>query len=324
MRAAAGRGWWLLLWVGLLVAPAFAQPTSSEPADVVWESAWQKKGFRIIPYGSLWADMIYASERTHPGAYTLFVFSRQQHGEPAFTIDARRTRLGANIEGPPWDEPAEVRSGGRVEIDFHGNFVTENKANVLLRHAYWELTSPTFRVLVGQTWDVVSPLLPGTLNYSVGWAGGNIGFRRTQFRLERYWKSPRGVTWILQGALAQDIVADFPTDPGVRRESSDWPVLQFRAAIAWPSLHSTDSVTVGASGHWGESGFDFLEVGPPPLNLPPQDDVRIRTWSWNIDIRWPLGERAGFQGEFFHGSNLSSFLGGIGQGVCPCVRRPIR
>ena len=30
------------------------------------------------------------------------------------------------------------------------------------------------------------------------------------------------------------------------------------------------------------------------------------------------------QAEFFTGANLSSFLGGIGQGVCPCLRTPIR
>ena len=29
------------------------------------------------------------------------------------------------------------------------------------------------------------------------------------------------------------------------------------------------------------------------------------------------------QAELFQGANLSAFLGGIGQGVCPCLRRPI-
>ena len=30
------------------------------------------------------------------------------------------------------------------------------------------------------------------------------------------------------------------------------------------------------------------------------------------------------QGELFSGANLSPFVGGIGQGVCPCLRVPIR
>ena len=30
------------------------------------------------------------------------------------------------------------------------------------------------------------------------------------------------------------------------------------------------------------------------------------------------------QTEFFQGANLGALLGGIGQGVCPCLREPIR
>jgi hypothetical protein len=37
-----------------------------------------------------------------------------------------------------------------------------------------------------------------------------------------------------------------------------------------------------------------------------------------------LTDRLSVKGEVFMGANLSAFLGGIGQGVCPCVRRPIR
>ena len=57
--------------------------------------------------------------------------------------------------------------------------------------------------------------------------------------------------------------------------------------------------------------------------MPPENDARFITWSFNIDLHAPLGERAGFAGEFFTGANLSSFFGGIGQGVCPCLRVPI-
>ena len=49
-----------------------------------------------------------------------------------------------------------------------------------------EVKDDDFRFLVGQTWDVISPLYPGMLMYSVGWDGGNIGYRRAQVRGERY------------------------------------------------------------------------------------------------------------------------------------------
>ena len=43
----------------------------------------------------------------------------------------------------------------------------------------------TFTILGGQTWDVISPLNPRSLNYSVYWWAGNIGYRRPQVRLTK-------------------------------------------------------------------------------------------------------------------------------------------
>ena len=83
-----------------------------------------------------------------------------------------------------------ARVGGKVEIDFQRQIDVENKASLLLRHAYVEIKDDEFRLLAGQTWDVISPLCPGVLFYSVGWDGGNIGYRRPQFRAERYLALP--------------------------------------------------------------------------------------------------------------------------------------
>ena len=203
--------------------------------------------------------------------------------------------------------------------------MTENRASVLLRHAFWEGQNDQWRFLVGQFWDVISPLNPGMINYSVGWFGGNIGFRRTQVRAEYRLPLDGDARLTLQGSLNQDIVTDFPTDAGVRRESSNWPVIQARMEFALDEIPLTQQpFTIGLSGHVGETGFDFLTPGPPPLLLPPVDDARFTSWSVNVDVRVPLSEKSGVQGEFFSGANLSTFLGGIGQGVCPCLRVPIR
>ena len=41
-------------------------------------------------------------------------------------------------------------------------------------------------VLVGQTWDLISPLNPTSLNTNGNyWFGGNAGFRRPQFQVTR-------------------------------------------------------------------------------------------------------------------------------------------
>jgi hypothetical protein len=181
-------------------------------------------------------------------------------------------------------------------------------------------------MLVGQTWDVVSPVLPSTVNFSVTWAAGNIGFRRTQFRMERYLHLSDDVTWTLQGALAQNIVPDLASGDlaaGVLRETGAWPMLQARTALTLPGFQD-QKWTIGLSGHYGETGFDFRTVSPGPLRLPPEDDARFEEWSVNGDIVLPVTDRLGFRGEFFTGANLSNVLGGIVQGVCPCARIPIR
>ncbi len=286
--------------------------------------AWSIGDIRLTPYGAFWGDVVYATERTNPGAYTLWVYSPEVEGEPTFTLDARRTRLGLDVAGPrvPWLGNAD--SGGQVEIDFEGGFVTENRAGLLLRQAYWQFQSPRFRLLAGQTWDVISPLQPGMVDYGIGYTAGNIGFRRSQLRGEWFTPLSDADRLVAQFSLNQPIVSDFPADPNVHRESNSWPVVEGRLAIESAPDRPAGAWQLGVSGHVGETGFDFLAPGPPPSNLPPRDDARFLTWSLNVDWRLPLHARAGLQGELFMGSNLSAFLGGIGQGVCPCVRRSIR
>ncbi len=288
--------------------------------------AWSKGDFKIVPYGSLWGDLLYNSNRTTPGPYTLYVNSFSTDNEDEFIIDARRTRIGVDITGPtiPWF--CGAGTGGKLEIDFMGNAAPNpNQGTVLLRHAYFEVKNDEFRFLFGQTWDLISPLMPGVLDYPVGWDGGNIGYRRAQLRLERYLNFSDVFRLELQGALAQNVMPDFAGVATIDRESADWPQVQGR--IGWvigPRGKGANPITMGVSGHIGETEYDFRAVGPAPLNLPPEDDRRFRTWSLNADFRVPITDRLGVQGEFFMGENLSSFLGGIGQGVDLYSRRSIR
>lgn len=295
--------------------------TLEEFTSIMKDMAWSKGDFKIVPYGILWGNAAYETERTSPGVYTLFVPSADTEGEDAFHIDTRRTRLGLSIAGPDSSCFGGVKSGGKAEIDFHGAFAIENKPGVLLRHAYAEVYNSNFKILAGQTWDVISPLNPGTVSYTVGWGGGNIGYRRAQIRLERYLTLMNDSKITFQGSLNQNIVSDFSSTLSIQSEASDWPLIEGRMAY---SLGSHNPITVGVSGHIGEQGFDFTQAGPAPLNLPPRDDARVGTWSLNIDVKVPFNHRSGFQGEFFTGQNLGTFLGGIVQGVDGTSRQGIR
>jgi hypothetical protein len=276
--------------------------------------SWKKGDFAVVPYGYLWGNSVFSTERTSPGSYTLFVQSASTTPENEFIVDARNTRLGFDVLGPQIPCLDCAQTGGKVEIDFQNSVLsTENKATILLRHAYAEAKNEDYRLLVGQTWDVISPLYPGMLMYSVGWDGGNIGYRRAQFRGERYLKCSDVSLVTVQASINQNIFPD--SIGGVTGEPSNWPIVEGR--VAWTIGQRGPGclpITVGLSGHIGEEEFDLTALR----------DNRRRTWSGNVDIRIPLTERLGIQGECQMGENLAPFLGGIGQGVDPITLDTIR
>ena len=61
-----------------------------------------------------------------------------------------------------------------------------------------------------------------------------------------------------------------------------------------------------------------------PLSAPiPAKDLPARTWSLNVDLKAPVTDRLGFQGEYYIGENLEHYLGGILQGYDPVLRKSI-
>jgi hypothetical protein len=202
-----------------------------------------------------------------------------------------------------------AQSGGKVEFDFQGTSSLENKGTVLLRHAYWEVKNEEFRLLGGQTWDVISPLYPGTIMYTVYWGAGNIGYRRAQFRGERYIAFSDDLLLTTQGSINGNIVADTPpASINASGDQSEWPILEGRAALTFGARGKTDHpIVLGASSHIGEQRFTFISPNAAK-------DLRAKTWSFNVDLKAPITDRFGFQGEFQTGEDLSTFYGGILQG----------
>lgn len=274
--------------------------------------AWRKGKFQITPYGTLWGDMAFDTQRAKTGDYCLWIESQTLHpDDPDAAVDARSTRLGFDLAGPDIPCFCDAKIGGKVEIDFQGYYLTRNKPGLLLRHAYVEAVDEEFRLLVGQTWDVISPLGIPTLNYTAGSAVGNVGYRRAQFRAERYWAVSDTCKYTLQGSLNANVVTDFVSETTTTSaDIGPYPDVQARGAI---TLGQRDGCCVaptvlGIGGHYGEQDFDF--------RISPQDlDVERPTWSACADFYIPITSRLGFQGEFFTGENLSNYMGGILQGV---------
>lgn len=305
---------------GLVAAETVPQagppaPTMDQVREEIKKQAWTKGDIKIIPYGSLWATTSYETQRSNIGDYVLYLFSPSDRPGECYHVDAKSTRLGLDFAGPQLPRFGDAQTGGKVEIDFQGQFQAENRGTVLLRHAYVEVKNEYWRLLAGQTWDVVSPLLPGTIMYSVGWGAGNIGYRRAQFRAERYFHFSDVFLVTTQAALNTCLCSD--TGPNVITDHSDWPALQGRLAFTvGPRGKGNHPLEFGISAHIGEQVFFFQQ--------PVFSEEEFRTWSFNVDVKYPITPRFGVQAEFFTGENLGAYLGGIVQGVNLTRRDTIR
>jgi hypothetical protein len=225
-------------------------------------------------------------------------------------MTARQSRIGLSVL------PSEkLAVGGRVEWDFYGGG-PENKNLPMLRQAYleWDRPGKDLSFLAGQTADVISPLVAPTVNYTVSWWAGNIGYRNPQVRVT--WGTGRASSGrtSLQGALSRPA-----GDVEGSGEDSARPVLQGRLAQSFRVGKAKPS-TLGVWGHDGMEDYDYLSDASTPTW-----SVRAhRTSSSGGDLELNLPVRATLKGEGWWGRNLDAYLGGIGQGVNASRHLPIR
>ena len=152
------------------------------------------------PYGYLQLAASYDRGNVDTGNYARWAVGG--NGDQ-FNATANATRIGLDLKGP---ELEAIKARGKFETDFFGGG-TENKPVPMLRHAYIELEWPDAGLVLlgGQTWDLVGPLNPKVINYSVQWWAGNLGYRRPQLRLSKTFSPAAGVRLLLQAAAARTI-----------------------------------------------------------------------------------------------------------------------
>ena len=277
--------------------------------------------FKFKPYGFIKLDAAYDDSRTNYGNFVLFIPNESAHkNDNEFNVTARQTRLGLDIIAP---DVYDWKAWGRIEFDFYGDGTHhENKADLLLRHAFVELKRGNFSLLAGQTSDLISPLFPNTLNYTVGWSVGNIGYRRPQLRATYVYPFKQSTKLIAAlaitrtaGTVNEDLDLDLQNDG----EDSGSPTVQARLALATKLL--TKKYTVcGISGHYGREEIDW-QLNSSSTG---KRQERVKSWSLNGDFDLPLTERFSIKGEAFVGYNLDDYFGGILQGVNPTTQEVIK
>jgi len=182
--------------------------------------------YTVNLYGYTKLDACYDTSRTSAGNFAQWVEPGKDN-DNQFNMTARQTRLGLNFSGPSEDG---VRTSGRLELDFYGGGA-ENKNLPMMRHAFMQLDWPKsgFSILAGQTSDLISPLVPSTVNYSVAWWVGDIGYRRPQLRL----------TQSFNMGVASQLLFQLAAVRAIGGEDAGWPGFQGRTALSFPSSSAT-------------------------------------------------------------------------------------
>jgi hypothetical protein len=224
-----------------------------------------------------------------------------------FSVTARQTRLGVSIKGP---ELAGATTRGKVEVDFYGSG-GEDKPELRMRHAYFTMNWPErdLEALFGQTWDLMSPLIPRNLNFTNLWWTGNLGFRRPQARVTKGYSVGENGRISLALATTRTIgdpdFFAFGEDTGT---DAGFPTIQGRAAYSFKGI-AGEETSFGLSGHYGEEEHDFTTL------LGGTGHRDVKSWSVSAEAHVPVAKKVLIEGEVWTGANLDAYVGGIGQGV---------
>jgi len=265
-------------------------------------------------YGYVKLDASYDTHEVANGNYALYVMPEDNRTrDDEFNLTANQTRLGMRIQGP---DVNGVKTSGLLEGDFYGGGA-ENKSRFRMRHAYLQLDWPEerFSVLAGQTWDVISPLYPGTLNFTINWDAGNIGYRHPQVRLTKdvWLNGEQSVNLTLQGAISRT-VADrdlaFNDDTGA---DAGQPTVQGRAALTFPLVDGRPA-TLGAWGHWGREEYDIDAYDHSEM---------WDSWSGGMDVAVPIADWLTVKAEIWTGQALDTYFGTIGQSIDAGTLQPL-
>jgi hypothetical protein len=284
---------------GALLATLLLLATSAMAGD--------KPTFDVDWYGYVKLDASFDQNPTSHGNFAMYVQPQTIETDDAqFSMTHKSSRFGFKAKGKGFNK---VTVGGNVEVDMYGSGGTENKAMLLLRHAYFTVQSGNVKMLAGQSWDLISPLNPSTLNYPVLWGAGNIQYRRPQVSMFFTVASSKQTNATLAVGAFRTIGTDLaPTFTLAAGETADGVDDGTDAAI--PSFQgrfdlkqkfgSGTAVRAGFSGLWGQLKSETT-LG---------NSENYESWAGCGHLMVSFSNGAGFSGEAYVGSNLGSYLGG--------------
>lgn len=313
-----------------VAAPAGDAPKAPVPGKPIEDKAllagvlpavWTIGNSKLKFYGFIRLDSIYNDSPMGNGGSTtnnqlpFFVRSEDSHATGAIKGDAnndswshdvRLTRIGMDFEGGEMDLLAKGKVGGKIELDFDSGLNPESRDVPRFRHAYLTAKWGDLTLLAGQTWDVISPLMPTVNDHTVMWNAGNLGDRRPQFRVsyEPAVGAGRFSLRTMVGATGAVDNRDADGDGTLDGSASGLPMFEGRIGYALPLWVEDQNADLGFWGHtaWEEQANSLVNG---------EDD--FYSWCVGGDLTLPLIKDLTWKTELWLGQGLADVRGGIGQ-----------
>ena len=274
--------------------------------------AAEQPSYDLDWYGYFKLDGSFDQNVTSHGNFVMWVNQKSFNADDQqFNMTANQTRFGVKLNNKQYENTVV---SGQLEFDLYASVsdatIAENKAMLQLRHAYFSVSSGNWQLIAGQTWDLLSPLNPATLNYPVLWGCGNIGYRRPQVTV-KYNLQPGDNTKISLATgffrtIGSDLTPSFSLSTGETNDTSDdgtdaaIPSVQGQLDINH-SFESGASLRMGVSGLWGQMKAE-TSLG---------NSETYESWAVNGHFMMALNQNLGVSGEAYTGVNLGGYMGGI-------------
>ena len=269
-------------------------------------------GWKIVPFGMLRAEMIYAQDPTAADAVRFFFAPNNLDvDDDSFTVNGKTSMLNFALTGP---KMKGWHTGGAVIINFLGPQPLRNQSGFNVVNAFGYLERDNWKISFGRITDLFSPIAPGTVNMGQQRAAGNLGIFRGAFNIDRYIENSPNAKWTLSGRISQNTVNDFLLLPTSRGTDNGFPNFEGRIGVELGcACDGQRPVEIGVSGLWGETrAFD-----PAQIDLAQNEFIFLgalqetsTTAGMNIDMQF-LGPRFGFKGEAWKAQAAGTYFAGI-------------
>jgi hypothetical protein len=265
--------------------------------------------------GAFIVNLCYNGGSLFPGSFAYYA-APQVVSHDQFFVSPANTVVGFKLSGLTFGS-AVITGAMDVNLRSPQPLVTPNSLLPQFYDVHLQVDLEHWRIIVGQYFDVILPILPDTINsYPAGYLPGALGYVAPAVRLDSRFPIGQSFQFVAQAAASRPTPTFQISDELLGRQAGA-PDGQGRVALALGRSEKPweRPFELGISGHFGGRRATVIST---------IQDVTYSTWSLAGDLRLLLHTGTLIKGRIFMGQALGEFAAGIFQTINNDTLVPIR